>query len=147
VTEDLLAAAVHRAEAAFAQAGRPIAAHAGGSGALVVLADPDRVAQALDNLVANSLRYGDGPVELSVERAGTMVELHVMDHGAGFDDDFLRHAFERFRRDARGGGENPRGAGLGLAIVEAIALAHGGAAAARNRPAGGADVWLTLPEA
>ena len=147
VTEDLLAAAVHRAEAAFAQAGRPIAAHAGGSGALVVLADPDRVAQALDNLVANSLRYGDGPVDLSVERAGTMVELHVMDHGAGFDDDFLRHAFERFRRDARGGGENPRGAGLGLAIVEAIALAHGGAAAARNRPAGGADVWLTLPEA
>ena len=57
------------------------------------------------------------------------------------------HAFERFRRDARGGGDNPRGAGLGLAIVEAIARAHGGAAAARNRPAGGADVWLTLPEA
>jgi signal transduction histidine kinase len=147
VAEDLVAAAVHRAEAAFAQAGRPIAAHAGGSGALVVLADPDRVAQALDNLVANSLRYGDGPVDLSMERVGTMVELHVMDHGAGFDDDFLTHAFERFRRDARGGGDNPRGAGLGLAIVEAIARAHGGAAAARNRPAGGADVWFTLPEA
>jgi two-component system OmpR family sensor kinase len=75
-----------------------------------------------------------------------MVELHVMDRGAGFDDEFLPLAFERFRHDARAG-DGSQGAGLGLAIVEAIAGAHGGAAAARNRPDGGADVWLTLPEA
>jgi two-component system OmpR family sensor kinase len=146
VAEDLLAAAARRAQAAFAQAGRPIAVRAGGAGAVVVLGDPGRVAQALDNLIANSLRHGDGPVELTVARAGKMVELHVTDRGAGFGDEFLTQAFERFRRDARGG-DGPHGAGLGLAIVEAIARAHGGAVAARNRPDGGADVWLTLPAA
>jgi two-component system, OmpR family, sensor kinase len=146
VADDLLTAAVRRAQAGFAQAGRPIAVRPAGSGASVVLADPDRVAQALDNLIANSLRHGDGPVELNLERAGNQVELHVMDRGPGFDDEFLAQAFERFRRDP-GGGDGSHGAGLGLAIVDAIARAHGGAAGASNRPGGGADVWLTLPEA
>ena len=72
-----------------------------------MLADPDRVAQALDNLIANSLRYGDGPVELSVEQTGGGVELHVLDRGSGFGEEFLAHAFERFSRDARGGGGAP----------------------------------------
>ena len=144
--QDLLGAAAHRAESAIARAGRSIVALGGGDSAAVVLADPDRVAQALDNLIANSLRYGDGPVELSTEQAGPMVELHVLDRGPGFDDEFLAHAFERFSRGARAG-DGVHGAGLGLAIVEAIARAHGGSVAARNRPGGGADVWLTLPEA
>jgi two-component system, OmpR family, sensor kinase len=146
VAADLLEAAVRRAHASFARAGRPIAVRPAGSSAPVVLADPGRIAQALDNLIANSLHHGDGPVELAVEKAGRAVELHVMDRGAGFGDDFLTHAFERFRRDVRGGDES-QGAGLGLAIVEAVARAHGGAVAARNRTDGGADVWLTLPEA
>jgi signal transduction histidine kinase len=73
--DELLAAAARRAEAAFAQAGRPIAARAGSVGALLVLADPGRVAQALDNLIANSLRHGDGPVELTVARAGKWSSL------------------------------------------------------------------------
>jgi two-component system OmpR family sensor kinase len=143
--QDLLAAAAHRAEAAIARAGRSIAA-LGGDRAAVVLADPDRVAQALDNLIANSLRHGDGPIELNAEQAGPMVELHVLDRGAGFDDEFLTHAFERFSRGARAG-DGVQGTGLGLAIVEAIARAHGGSVVARNRPGGGADVWLTLPDA
>ena len=71
------------------------------------------------------------------------VELHVLDDGVGFPPAFLAHAFERFSRadDARARG----GAGLGLAIAHAIASAHGGAAGARNRASGGADVWLALP--
>jgi signal transduction histidine kinase len=71
--------------------------------------------------------------------------VHVRDDGSGFDERFLASAFDRFTRGdaarARGG------AGLGLAIVQAIAEAHGGQAHARNRPdgEGGADVWLDLP--
>ena len=53
-------------------------------------------------------------------------------------------AFERFSRDDRGR-DGGAGAGLGLAIVEAIARAHGGEAHAANRPTGGADVWVVLP--
>jgi len=67
----------------------------------------------------------------------------VRDDGPGFPPDFLDTAFERFTRadPARGRG----GTGLGLAIVDVIARAHGGAAGARNRPTGGADVWISLP--
>ena len=103
------------------------------------------MAQALDNLIANSLEYGAGPVELTSAPSGEVVELHVLDRGAGFSDEFIDRAFERFSRDP--GGEGAQGTGLGLAIVAAIARAHGGSVAARNRPGGGADVWLTLPQA
>ncbi len=78
----LLAAAAERGEAAFTAAGRSIAAPDDDGGAAVVLADADRLAQALDNLIANSLVYGDGPVELTSVRTAEMVELHVLDRGA-----------------------------------------------------------------
>jgi signal transduction histidine kinase len=106
-------------------------------------ADPDRLQQALGNLVDNALRHGGTKAELAAERVDGYVELHVRDDGPGFPPEFLDAAFERFSRadPARGRG----GAGLGLAIVDLIARAHGGAAGARNRPAGGADVWIALP--
>jgi two-component system OmpR family sensor kinase len=106
-------------------------------------ADPERLQQALGNLVDNALRHGGSVAELAAERSDGRVELHVRDDGPGFPPEFLDAAFERFTRadPARGRG----GAGLGLAIVDLIARAHGGAAGARNRPAGGADVWISLP--
>jgi signal transduction histidine kinase len=108
----------------------------------IVDADPVRVEQALDNLVDNALAYGAGDVVLFARSTDGVVELHVTDGGAGFDEAFLPRAFERFSQadEARGGG----GAGLGLSIVDLIARAHGGSAGAANRLEGGADVWLTL---
>jgi signal transduction histidine kinase len=106
-------------------------------------ADPPRVEQALGNLVDNALRHAGGRIELGAVAVGDVVELHVRDDGPGFPEDFLDAAFERFTRadSARGRG----GAGLGLAIVATIAGDHGGDAGARNRPEGGADVWIALP--
>jgi signal transduction histidine kinase len=68
----------------------------------------------------------------------------VEDEGPGFPPEFLPHAFERFARaeDARTGGT----AGLGLAIVDAIARAHGGAVRAGNRRGGGAVVSITVAD-
>jgi signal transduction histidine kinase len=110
---------------------------------LTLRADPERLDQALRNLVDNARRYGGAHIELAAERVDGSVELHVRDDGPGFPPDFLDTAFERFTRadPARGRG----GTGLGLAIVDVIARAHGGAAGARNRPTGGADVWISLP--
>jgi two-component system OmpR family sensor kinase len=104
-----------------------------------------RLEQALGNLVDNALRHGAGDILLEARNAGDALELHVRDGGPGFPEGFVEHAFDRFTRaDASHGGE---GAGLGLAIVEAIACAHGGRALAATRPDGGTDVWITVPAA
>jgi signal transduction histidine kinase len=102
-----------------------------------------RIEQALLNLVDNALRHGNGSVRIETARAGDDVELHVVDDGPGFPDGFAAAAFDRFTRGERG--RSGEGAGLGLAIVRAIAEAHGGRAGATNMPAGGADVWISLP--
>ena len=97
------------------------------------------VEQALGNLVQNAIRHGGGRIVLAADAT----ELRVSDDGPGFPRDFLPVAFERFARadTGRSGG----GTGLGLSIVAAIAAAHGGEAGARNRPEGGAEVWIRLP--
>jgi signal transduction histidine kinase len=110
---------------------------------LSVTADPERLRQALGNLVDNAFRHGKGTVRMSASASNGHVELHVSDEGPGFPSDFLEAAFERFTRADEGRGRG--GTGLGLAIVDAIASAHRGKARASNRPGGGADVWLELP--
>jgi signal transduction histidine kinase len=102
-----------------------------------------RLEQALANLVDNALRHGSGRVRLGALTTNDRIELHVRDEGAGFPPQFLEHAFERFTRPQRG--REGSGAGLGLAIVQTIAEAHGGTAHASNSASGGADVWLELP--
>jgi signal transduction histidine kinase len=113
--------------------------------AVWIEADIARLDQALSNLVVNALRFSDGPVVMRARSRPDEVELHVLDHGPGFPPEFLPHAFERFSRadPAR----SRRGTGLGLSIVQGVAEAHGGRVVARNRPRGGADVWVTLPAA
>jgi heavy metal sensor kinase len=142
---ELLEAAARRAQAAASAAGRRVVAEHQGEDGAVALADPDRAAQALDNLVANALAYGRGEVRLSALEAEGQVELHVADQGDGFPPELLERAFDRFSRGDPG--RTGEGTGLGLAIVDAIARAHGGRAGAHNRPGGGADVWISLPAA
>ena len=111
--------------------------------------DPDRIRQAVDNLLDNASRFAPaGSVIVVTARAeGPVLEIEVADDGPGFPADFLPHAFERFRRPDGGRVRGDGGAGLGLAIVQAIAAAHGGSATARNRPGGGATVRLVVPYA
>jgi signal transduction histidine kinase len=111
----------------------------------LVAVDPDRAAQALDNLLENALRYATSEVVLVARVEGSGVEIHVVDDGPGFPPEFLPRAWERFSRaDAA---RTDEGTGLGLAIVRTIAELHGGRAQARNRAGGGADVWISFPTA
>jgi two-component system OmpR family sensor kinase len=125
---------------------------------VVAWIDADRTRQMLDNLLANALRAAPAgsTVEISVTvMPAQAVELSVHDHGPGFPPDFLPYAFERFRRAdvarARAGPATPGGSaegsgnGLGLAVVQRIAEAHGGEANAGNGVDGGAIVRVLLP--
>ena len=108
-----------------------------------VSVDRLRMEQALGNLVENALRYGAGTIHISAHWQADFLELHVTDEGGGFPPQFAPLAFERFSRadESRQSG----GVGLGLAIVSAVALAHGGSAAVANGPGGGADVSIRVP--
>jgi signal transduction histidine kinase len=110
---------------------------------LVLDADRLRLDQAIGSMVDNALRYGAGTIDLVASGEDGAVEIHVLDRGAGFPQDFLDRAFERFSRASSS--DRDGGSGLGLAIVQTVAHAHGGEAHAGNREGGGADVWLTLP--
>jgi two-component system OmpR family sensor kinase len=141
----LLEDAAGRARAGAEVRGRSIAVGEVPDGC-AVSADPDRTAQALDNLIGNALQYGGGTITLSARSDRERVELHVTDEGQGFSEELLPRAFERFGRGQHAPADGP-GSGLGLAIVEAVAVAHGGHADARNRPDGGADVSISLRRA
>jgi heavy metal sensor kinase len=132
-------AARHSSQAAAVGRSLEVSAHAD----LTLTADRRRLEQALGNLVDNALRHGRGTVRLQALAGDGLVVLAVSDHGAGFSLEFLPHAFERFSRAdaARTGG----GVGLGLAIVDAIARAHGGQATAANRDGAGALVTMAVP--
>lgn len=137
---DLLATVAGRLSDRAREADRPLEVDA--PDGLLISADRLRVELALTNLAENALRHGGGTVRLWARALPVAVELHVSDDGPGFSADFLPHAFERFRRADAARGEG--GAGLGLAIVDAVAEAHHGHARARNKPDGGADVWIEL---
>ncbi len=111
---------------------------------VTLVGDPERLEQALGSMVDNALRYGGSKVTMRASANEQTVELRVEDAGPGFPPGFEDQAFERFTRASPG--RIGRGAGLGLSIVRAIAQAHGGDAHAANRPTGGADVWLVIPD-
>src|ERR671910_1195971 len=138
---ELLRGSARRFEARAAEEHRELVVRP--SSALSLDADRLRVEQALANLVDNALRHGGGPIELSAERDGERVRLHVLDRGPGFEASLDGSAFERFTRGDRARARG--GTGLGLAIVEAIARSHAGRAGTDPREGGGADVWLELP--
>ena len=110
---------------------------------LVLDADQLRLDQAVGSMVDNALRYGAGAIDLRAVAKDGSAEVHVLDRGEGFPEEFLGRAFERFSRASSS--DRDGGSGLGLAIVQTVARAHGGEAHAANREGGGADVWLTLP--
>jgi signal transduction histidine kinase len=138
---ELLATIATRYERRAVDAGRAI--ELASPRALVIRGDRRRLEQALTNLVENALRHGAGGIELEAAADSGALELRVSDQGPGFPPEFLGRAFDRFSRAEAV--RDRQGAGLGLAIVAAIARAHGGTATASNQPGGGACVTLELP--
>ncbi|MGD0065458.1 MAG: HAMP domain-containing sensor histidine kinase, partial [Streptosporangiaceae bacterium] len=113
-----------------------------------VQADKERLELAIDALLENAVRHtGDRDIiKLSVIASGPglPVRMVVSDGGRGIPDEQLRHIFDRF---GSGDSGQPRGTGLGLALVRAVARAHGGEVLVRSRPGLGSEFELLLPAA
>jgi signal transduction histidine kinase len=113
-----------------------------GIGGATLRADPQRLAQALVNLLQNAADHakGDGPVSLRVQAGPASWCFEVADDGGGLPPGDEQVVFEPFRTGASHGGT-----GLGLSIVKGIAKAHGGEAGVVNRPGHGATFWIRIP--
>ena len=113
----------------------------------VLMADPARLAQALRNVLGNAVAHTreGGLIRLSVAATATGVRFTIDDDGPGIPANQRQLVFERFHRTDASRARSTGGAGLGLAIVREIVLAHGGAVRACEAPAGGARIELELP--
>jgi signal transduction histidine kinase len=118
-------------------------------GTPLVFGDPDRLEQALQNVAANAIRHtpGGGRVTLNAGPDGDRVRITIADTGPGIPPEHLSHVFDRFYKvDAsRAGTRVPSGSGLGLSIVRAIVLRHGGEVRVSNTAEGGAAFTFLLP--
>jgi two-component system sensor histidine kinase KdpD len=123
------------------------------AGLPLVRCDALLLAQLLDNLVDNALKYSDAPspVEILVRRQAGQLVFAVRDRGRGVAPAWRERIFDVFQRGDTGGESLPaqavrRGAGVGLAVCRAIARAHGGELRLRARGHGGSSFECWLPE-
>ena len=107
---------------------------------ITVLADADRLAQIVDNLLANALRHGRSPVQITAAVTDGTAELAFTDAGPGVPVEMRERLFGRFAT-----GETQRGTGLGLFIVRELAHAQGGDARYETQLDGSSRFLVTLP--
>jgi signal transduction histidine kinase len=114
---------------------------------LVTRHDPQRVGQALTNLIGNALKFtprgGSVRVVLGPHVKGARIQ--VIDTGVGIDTNELPHVFERFYRGSRANEARGSGSGLGLAIVRSVVEMHGGRIMVESRVGSGSTFTVTLP--
>ena len=119
--------------------------HLGAVGRGIVIADRQRLTQALMQLAQNAVQHtaaGD-EIEIGSRVLGVEVELWVRDTGEGISPDEVERIFDRFARGGRKRASD--GAGLGLSIVRAIAEAHHGRVSVRSRPGEGSRFVIVVP--
>jgi len=112
-----------------------------------VLADEGATEQAIENLLANAIKYSGEArrIEVRAERHGGHVEISVTDHGIGISRREQSRIFRKFYRVQRELGGGPQGTGLGLAIVDHTMRGHGGFVRVSSEPQQGSTFTLHFP--
>ena len=115
--------------------------------AVTLQADPARVRQVLDNLLSNAVRHTPegGEVRVTCGRQDGAVRLGIENDGPEVAEEDVPRLFERFYRGRSRGDDDGAGTGLGLAVVKAIAQAHGGDVSAHRLPGRGMRFEVLLP--
>ena len=112
-----------------------------------ILADEGAAEQAIENLLANAMKYsGDAKtIEVTARRAGGHIVVSVTDHGIGISRREQGRIFRKFYRVQRELGGGPQGTGLGLAIVDHTMRGHGGFVRVESEPDQGSTFSLYFP--
>ena len=108
--------------------------------------DREKLREVLDNLASNALRHcvPGGKIRVELKKEGGAARLTVQNDGAAIPEEDLPRLWEPFWRGDKSRSRDSGGTGLGLTIVRAAVLAHGGSCGAENRP-GGPAFWVELP--
>ncbi|HEX8794851.1 MAG TPA: GAF domain-containing protein [Polyangiaceae bacterium] len=117
---------------------------------LLVMADAERIAQVVTNLLTNAAKYtpSGGHITLVARTERDQIELEVADDGTGIPPELLKVVFEPFTQGRQGLDRKQGGLGLGLAIARQLVVAHGGTIEARSDgPGRGTTVVVRLPRA
>jgi signal transduction histidine kinase len=117
--------------------------------AATIVGNRDQIERVFTNLLDNAVKYTPPPgrIELATRLTGSQVEVTVSDTGRGIPAEDLPYIFDRFYRADRARSRQHGGAGLGLAIVQAIVSAHGGQISAESEPGVGTTIRVRLPVA
>ncbi|MGE5836111.1 MAG: ATP-binding protein, partial [Acidobacteriota bacterium] len=115
---------------------------------VTVSGDSAKLYDVLRNLLENASNYSPegGVIDVGASTAGGWLEIAIADRGPGIPDADLSRIFERFYRVDRSRTRDPGGTGLGLSIVRHLVELHGGRVTAVNRPGGGAQFTVRLPQ-
>jgi signal transduction histidine kinase len=113
----------------------------------LLLADPIRLQQALNNLVSNAIRHtsNGGMINLECRRVGDKLLVMVGDTGEGIAEEDQPYVFDRFYRSDKSRARRSGGTGLGLAIVKQLIEAHGGEVWVESEAGRGSRFYVTLP--
>ena len=119
------------------------------SGLPPIVGDPDALRSAVQNVIANAVKYSPpgGQVEARADLDGNRLRVIVSDHGIGIDAADLPHVFKPFYRGRRAVDAQIRGTGVGLSVVRHVVDAHQGQIAIDSRAGEGTRVVLTFPAA
>jgi len=113
-----------------------------------VLADPDRLAQVITNLVSNAVKFSprDGEVAVCIAHRDGHMRIAVRDHGPGIPPEFKPRIFEKFAQADATDARQKGGTGLGLSIARKIVTRLGGTIGFKDADGGGTEFFVELPD-